>query len=99
MTVALKFIHDLALTENMPLAFCRSQIRQSRLESAEGQSGGRRETVEKIRSALEKSGVEFIDENGGAPACGYESAIKRRVSTAYLRFRRQTFLIEHNDER
>jgi len=55
------------------------------------------ETVEKIRSTLERSGVEFIDENGGRPACGYESAIKRRVSTAYLRFRRQTFAIEHNE--
>jgi len=39
----------------------------ARLESAEGQLGGRGETVEKIRSALEKSGIEFIDENGGGP--------------------------------
>ena len=39
------------------------------------------------------AGVEFIDENGGAPACGYESVIKRRSSTAYLRFRRQTFAL------
>jgi predicted transcriptional regulator len=39
----------------------------ARLESAEGQLGGRGKTVEKIRSALEKSGIEFIDENGGGP--------------------------------
>jgi transcriptional regulator with XRE-family HTH domain len=37
----------------------------ARLESAEGQLGGRGETVKKIRVALEKSGIEFIDENGG----------------------------------
>jgi predicted transcriptional regulator len=39
----------------------------ARLESAEGQLGGRGGTVEKIRSALERSGIEFIDENGGGP--------------------------------
>jgi predicted transcriptional regulator len=39
----------------------------ARLESAEGQLGGRGETVEKIRAALERSGIEFIDENGGGP--------------------------------
>jgi predicted transcriptional regulator len=39
----------------------------ARLESAEGQLGGRGETVEKIQSALERSGIEFIDENGGGP--------------------------------
>jgi hypothetical protein len=26
-----------------------------------------------VRRALEAAGVEFIDENGGAPACGSES--------------------------
>ncbi len=39
----------------------------ARLESAEGRLGGRGETAEKIRSALERSGIEFIDENGGGP--------------------------------
>ena len=39
----------------------------ARLESAEGQLGGRGATVERIRSALERSGIEFIDENGGGP--------------------------------
>jgi predicted transcriptional regulator len=39
----------------------------ARLESAEGQLGGRGQTVGKIRSALERNGIEFIDENGGGP--------------------------------
>lgn len=37
----------------------------ARLESAEGQLGGREETVRKIRAALEMGGIEFIEENGG----------------------------------
>ena len=36
-----------------------------RLEAADGVLGGRSETAVKIRAALEKAGVEFIDENGG----------------------------------
>jgi len=39
----------------------------ARLESLEGELGGRIGTVEKMRSAIEKAGVEFIDENGGGP--------------------------------
>jgi len=38
-----------------------------RLEAAEGLLGGRETTAQKIRNALEKGGVEFIDENGGGP--------------------------------
>jgi transcriptional regulator with XRE-family HTH domain len=38
-----------------------------RLEAAEGLLGGRKTTVQKIRNALQKAGVEFIDENGGGP--------------------------------
>jgi predicted transcriptional regulator len=38
-----------------------------RLEAAEGWLGGRQTTAYKIRGALEKAGVEFIDENGGGP--------------------------------
>jgi predicted transcriptional regulator len=37
----------------------------ARLESAEGQLGGRGGTVKKIRAALETNGIEFIDDNGG----------------------------------
>jgi predicted transcriptional regulator len=36
-----------------------------RLEAAEGWLRGRQTTGEKIRTALEKAGIEFIDENGG----------------------------------
>ena len=38
-----------------------------RLEAADGLLGGRQSTVQKIRAALEKTGIEFIDENGGGP--------------------------------
>ncbi|MGA8937290.1 MAG: helix-turn-helix domain-containing protein [Pseudolabrys sp.] len=38
-----------------------------RLEAAEGWLGGRQTTAHKIRTALEKAGIEFIDENGGGP--------------------------------
>ena len=36
-----------------------------RLEAAEGLLAGRQTTVHKIQTALEKAGIEFIDENGG----------------------------------
>lgn len=36
-----------------------------RLEASEGQLGGRSETSDKIREALQKAGVVFIEENGG----------------------------------
>lgn len=36
-----------------------------RLESEDGEIGGRSDTGEKLRKALEKAGVEFIAENGG----------------------------------
>jgi transcriptional regulator with XRE-family HTH domain len=38
-----------------------------RLEAQDGLLGGRSETGEKIRFALEHAGVEFINENGGGP--------------------------------
>jgi transcriptional regulator with XRE-family HTH domain len=36
-----------------------------RLEASEGLLGGRNDTASSIRAALEKAGIEFIDENGG----------------------------------
>jgi transcriptional regulator with XRE-family HTH domain len=36
-----------------------------RLEAAEGLLGGRSDTAGKIRSALEKAGIEFIDTSNG----------------------------------
>jgi transcriptional regulator with XRE-family HTH domain len=38
-----------------------------RLEANDGPLGGRGETSEKIRAALERYGIEFIEENGGGP--------------------------------
>ncbi|WP_441258973.1 helix-turn-helix domain-containing protein [Bradyrhizobium sp. 521_C7_N1_3] len=37
----------------------------ARLESEDGEVGGRAETGDRLRAALEKAGVEFIPENGG----------------------------------
>ena len=37
----------------------------ARLESIGGEISGRPKTIQKIKDALEKAGVEFIDENGG----------------------------------
>jgi DNA-binding transcriptional regulator YiaG len=39
----------------------------ARLESAEGELGGREGTGEKIRKSIEAAGIQFIDENGGGP--------------------------------
>ena len=38
-----------------------------RLEAIDGPLGGRSQTTCRIKQALEKAGVEFIDENGGGP--------------------------------
>ena len=37
----------------------------ARLESVEGELGGREHTAEKIRAAITTAGIEFIDEDGG----------------------------------
>jgi predicted transcriptional regulator len=37
----------------------------ARLESLDGPIAGRPKTAEKIRAALERAGIEFINENGG----------------------------------
>jgi predicted transcriptional regulator len=39
----------------------------ARLESVDGEMGGRPLTSTKVRRALEVGGIEFIDENGGGP--------------------------------
>ena len=50
----------------------------ARLESAEGQLGGRGETAKKIRAALEANGIEFIDENGGGPGVRLKKRPQKR---------------------
>ena len=37
----------------------------ARLESIEGELGGREGTAEKIRKSIEAAGIQFIEENGG----------------------------------
>jgi transcriptional regulator with XRE-family HTH domain len=37
----------------------------ARLESADGELGGREDTAQRLRTAIEEAGVEFIEENGG----------------------------------
>jgi predicted transcriptional regulator len=50
----------------------------ARLESADGELGGRSETVQKIRAALNSSGIEFIDENGGGPGVRLRNQIHKK---------------------
>jgi transcriptional regulator with XRE-family HTH domain len=49
-----------------------------RLEAQDGPLGGRSETAMKIRMALETSGVEFIDENGGGPGVRLRKQLRKR---------------------
>jgi transcriptional regulator with XRE-family HTH domain len=37
----------------------------ARLESTEGELGGREGTAEKIQKSIEAAGIQFIEENGG----------------------------------
>jgi predicted transcriptional regulator len=53
--------------ENLALAAKVSVPTVKRLEAIDGPLGGRETTAQKLRVALERAGVEFIDENGGGP--------------------------------
>jgi transcriptional regulator with XRE-family HTH domain len=48
-----------------------------RLEAVGGDLGGRPATREKIRTALEKAGVEFIDPNDGGPGVRLRKAKRK----------------------
>ena len=37
----------------------------ARLESVDGELGGRERTAHKLRAAIETAGIDFIEENGG----------------------------------
>jgi transcriptional regulator with XRE-family HTH domain len=50
----------------------------ARLESADGELGGRGDTVRKIHAALDASGVEFIEENGGGPGVRLRKRIHKK---------------------
>ena len=56
----------------------------ARLKSVDGQIAGRPNTADKIRTALEKAGIEFIDENGGGP--GVRLRKRPRVKSKLVRF-------------
>jgi len=49
-----------------------------RLESADGEIGGRAETGDALVAALEKAGVEFIPENGGGAGVRLTKKSKRK---------------------
>jgi hypothetical protein len=53
--------------EDLALAASVSVPTVKRLEAAEGPLGGRAETTQKLQAALERGGIDFIDENGGGP--------------------------------
>jgi DNA-binding XRE family transcriptional regulator len=50
----------------------------ARLEAADGELGGREDTTQKLRAAIEAAGVEFIDENGGGPGVRLRKPGKER---------------------
>jgi transcriptional regulator with XRE-family HTH domain len=50
----------------------------ARLESADGELGGRGETVRKIQAALETSGIEFIEGNGGGEGVRFRKPNRSR---------------------
>jgi predicted transcriptional regulator len=52
----------------------------ARLESQDGEIGGRADTAGKIIAALEKAGVEFIAENGGGPGVRLKKRASRHKS-------------------
>jgi transcriptional regulator with XRE-family HTH domain len=49
----------------------------ARLETGDGELGGREHTGKKIRAALENGGIDFIDENGGGPGVRLRERQKR----------------------
>lgn len=52
----------------------------ARLESADGELGGREGTGEKIRTAIERAGVDFIDDNGGGAGVRLRKSPKSKTS-------------------
>jgi transcriptional regulator with XRE-family HTH domain len=49
----------------------------ARLESVDGELGGREHTAEKIREAIEAAGVMFIDEDGGGHGVRLRKRLRR----------------------
>lgn len=53
--------------EDLAMAADISVPTVKRLEAADGLLGGRVKTTQRLHAALERAGIEFIDENGGGP--------------------------------
>jgi transcriptional regulator with XRE-family HTH domain len=51
-----------------------------RLEAQDGHLGGRTDTGDKIGTALEKAGIEFIEENGGGPGVRLRKRVHKKPS-------------------
>jgi transcriptional regulator with XRE-family HTH domain len=51
-----------------------------RLEAHDGPLGGRTDTGDKIEAALEKAGIEFIEENGGGPGVRLRKRVLKKPS-------------------
>ena len=51
----------------------------ARLEAIDGELGGRKGTVKKIRMAIEAAGVDFIDENGGGRGARLRKSTSKRI--------------------
>ena len=49
-----------------------------RLEAAGGMLGGRVHTVQSLRSALERAGIKFIEENGGGQGVRLRKAPRKK---------------------
>jgi predicted transcriptional regulator len=50
----------------------------ARLEAADGDLGGRKNTGQKIRDAIEAAGIQFFEENGGGEGARLRKPRKRR---------------------
>jgi predicted transcriptional regulator len=50
----------------------------ARLEAIDGELGGRGDTTQKIRAAIEAAGIEFITANGGGPGVRLRKAPKEK---------------------
>jgi hypothetical protein len=50
----------------------------ARLEAADGDLGGRENTGQKIRDAIEAAGIQFFEENGGGEGARLRKPRKRR---------------------
>jgi hypothetical protein len=61
--------------QNEPNSF---KAEAPRATPADGELGGRSDTVRKIHAALDASGVEFIDENGGGPGVRLRKRIHKK---------------------